>query len=214
MKDAIAAGLAVLLPPPAAAETPSPIVLTDINQVVTVAEPAFSPDGMRVAYSVARNDAKQDAAFSDIWVVPWSGGAPRQFTTTIVASEWQPSFSGDGRWIAFLSDAGVKKAGKKAADESKEEKDEDTQLWRVPSAGGAARRITTLPGGISDFNLSPDGARAVVVAEVGAPSAARPRHRRRSRPSASSSSGTARAIWTIARSSCSSSIWPPARRGS
>ena len=33
--------------------------------------------------------------------------------------------------------------------------------------GGRARKVTEIPGGISDFDLSPDGKRAVVVAEVG-----------------------------------------------
>ena len=166
MRHGIVVGLAVSFSSPAAAAGQSPIVLADINRIATVAEPAFSPDGLRIAYSVTRDDPKLDAAFSDIWVVPWSGAAPRQLTTTIDASEWQPSFTGNGRWITFLSDARVKKATKAAAD-GKDEKDEDTQLWRMPSTGGAARRITTLPGGISDYSLSPDGTRAAVVAEVG-----------------------------------------------
>ena len=35
------------------------------------------------------------------------------------------------------------------------------------TGGGARSRSRTIPGGISDFDLSPDGKRAVVVAEVG-----------------------------------------------
>ena len=37
----------------------------------------------------------------------------------------------------------------------------------MPANGGRARAVTRIPGGISDFDLSPDGKRAVVVAEVG-----------------------------------------------
>ena len=44
---------------------------------------------------------------------------------------------------------------------------EQTQLWRMSAKGGGARRVTKIPGGISDFDLSPDGKRAVVIAEVG-----------------------------------------------
>ena len=37
----------------------------------------------------------------------------------------------------------------------------------MSAKGGGARKVTDIPGGISDFDLSPDGKRAVVVADVG-----------------------------------------------
>ncbi|HEX6396455.1 MAG TPA: S9 family peptidase, partial [Steroidobacteraceae bacterium] len=66
--------------------------------------------------------------------------------------ESQPHFGRDGKSIFYLSDAG---------------KDEETQLWRMSARGGAARQVTKIPGGISEFDLAPDGKRAIVVAEVG-----------------------------------------------
>src|SRR6185503_15647936 len=59
----------------------------------------------------------------------------------------------DGKSIYYLSDAG--------------NKDETTQLWRMSASGGRDRRVTDIPGGVSDFDLAPDGKRAIVVAEVG-----------------------------------------------
>jgi dipeptidyl aminopeptidase/acylaminoacyl peptidase len=135
---------------PASAATP--FEPDDFHLLETVSEPVFAPAGDRVAYAVSRNDRKRDKATSDIWVVFWKGGEPVQLTRTPKASEWQPHFAADGKSLFFLCDAA---------------KDETTQLWRVSASGGDARKITQLPGGISDFDLSPDGRRAVVVAELG-----------------------------------------------
>src|SRR5262249_9555887 len=46
-------------------------------------------------------------------------------------------------------------------------KDAETQVWIIPAAGGKPRRVTNLPGGVSDFALAPDGKRLTAVAEVG-----------------------------------------------
>ena len=80
-----------------------------------------------------------------------------------------------------------------------------TQLWRMSAKGGGAREVTDITGGISDFDLSPDGKRAVVIAEVGRVVGSKAEIHRPSKRIAFCSSGTARATWTIARSSCSSS---------
>lgn len=146
------------------------VTLDDFYNLASVSGPQFSPDGKTIVYSVETNDAKQDEAFSDLWTVAWQGAAPRQLTDTADVSEWQPEYTPDGRWIVFLSDKAVPEPGKPgaAADgEVEKDEDEDTQLWLMPAAGGSARRVTAIPGGISDFSLSPDGTRAVVVAEVG-----------------------------------------------
>lgn len=148
------AGLAALLlaAPLACAFAATPFTLDDYYRFETLSEPVFSPAGDRIAYTVSVNHRKDDQATSDLWSVPWSGGRPAPLTRTPESSEWLPRFSADGRWLYFLSDSGEK---------------EITQLWRMPARGGRGRRITDIPGGISDFDLSPDGRGAVVVAEVG-----------------------------------------------
>ena len=132
------------------------LALDDIHRIQSIGEPDFSPDGSRVAYSVSTDDTKEDVGVSDLWVVDWSSGAPRQLTSTPAVSEWAPEFSRDGHWLAFLSD-----------EDPDDDEEGDTQLWVMPAGGGAARQVTTVPGGISDYSLSPDGTRAVVVAETG-----------------------------------------------
>ncbi len=130
----------------------APFAVEDYHLLATAADPAFAPSGERIAYSLSKNHRKEDKTTTDLWSVTWSGGAPRQLTNTPGNSEWQPQYAADGKSLYFLSDAG---------------KDEVTQLWRMSANGGRARPVTRIPGGISDFDLSPDGKRAVVVAEVG-----------------------------------------------
>ena len=51
-----------------------------------------------------------------------------------------------GSWIAFLSDRG--------------DEDAETQVWIMPADGGEAEALTEFPGGVSDFDWSPDSAAA------------------------------------------------------
>ncbi len=146
------AGLVLAALPCLVAQAAEPFTLDDYYLLADVSEPAFAPSGDRIAYTVSRNHKQNDKATSDIWSVSWSGGKPEQLTRTPKTSEWQPRFSHDGRALFFLCDAG---------------EDEITQLWRMPAKGGRARRATDIAGGILDFDLSPDGRRAIVVAEVG-----------------------------------------------
>ena len=151
---ALIAGLLAASPVAAQTQTlPSslaPFTIEDMGRLKDVTEPVFSADGQALIY-VVTGKGDGDVLQSDLWRVPWDGGEPRPLTQTGVASEWSPQPSDDGRFIAYLSDAS-----------------DEAQLWVVPATGGAARRVTRLPGGISDFSLSPDGLSAVVVAEVGA----------------------------------------------
>jgi dipeptidyl aminopeptidase/acylaminoacyl peptidase len=149
--------LATLAAPCAPAGTP--FTLEDFYQLADVSAPTFSPSGEYVAYIVSRNDKKADESSSDIWAVPWKGGKPVQLTRTPKHSESQPRYSPDGKSLFFLSDAGKK--------DDEDDGEATTQLWRMSATGKGARKVTNIAGGISDYDLSPDGRRAVVVAEVG-----------------------------------------------
>jgi Tol biopolymer transport system component len=63
------------------------------------AYPAWSPDGDRLVYQSDR------AGHWDIWIIDAEGGDPRALTQDAHA-DYQPTWSPDGRWIAFVSRRG------------------------------------------------------------------------------------------------------------
>lgn len=68
-------------------------------------EPSFSPDGKRIAY--AANVDTSSGLFTDaggIGVVSAHGGAVDLLTTGLRGDSEYPSWSPDGRWIAFIND--------------------------------------------------------------------------------------------------------------
>lgn len=137
---------------PSIAQEKTPLALDDIHKLADIAEPIFSPDGAYIYYTLSTHNLKADETVSDIWRVPWNGGPAERITKTDRASESRPLLTSDGEQLYFLSDAG---------------KNEETQVWMMKAKGGRARKVTRIKGGVSDFALSPDGARLVAAAEVG-----------------------------------------------
>jgi Tol biopolymer transport system component len=64
-------------------------------------QPAWSPDGLRLAFVSARHEDREFDSASDIWVVPGAGGDARQVTQT-VGARGAPSWSPDGSRIAHI----------------------------------------------------------------------------------------------------------------
>jgi len=122
----------------------------DLARLATVSEPALSPDGRLLAYTVETINSAADKQQSDLWRVAWDGGQPQVLTHTPDSSEWQPQWILDGRWLAFLADRGGD--------------DANTQVWMMPADGGEARQVTKFPEGVEDYVWSPDGRRLAVIA--------------------------------------------------
>ena len=126
--------LAVAIALPAAADTVGRFGIDDYLRIADVAEPAFSPDGQYLAYSVMTNDLEKDEPHYDLWRVRWDGSERRALTQSAGDDEWLPKWSPDGEWIAFLSDRGGE--------------DAKTQVWAMPAAGGEAEKLTTYPAAL------------------------------------------------------------------
>jgi len=134
----------------AGGEAPRPFSAADLLAVRTVSDPQISPDGAWVAYVVATSDLEEDRSASDLWMVSFDGMRTVQLTYTEEESESSPRWSPDDRYLAFLAARG--------GEDAKE------QVWLLDRAGGEARRLTDLPGGVVDFSWSPDGRRLALVA--------------------------------------------------
>jgi dipeptidyl aminopeptidase/acylaminoacyl peptidase len=123
----------------------------DLMKVAAVGSPRVSPDGSRVAYTVAEVKMEKDKEWksvTQVWVIPTGGGKAMQYTRgdkSSTAPEWSP----DGTTLAFLSDR---------------EKDGERQVWMIGADGGEAWAVTSHKGGVSGFRFSPDGKQLLLSA--------------------------------------------------
>jgi dipeptidyl aminopeptidase/acylaminoacyl peptidase len=135
---------------------------SDVMRLKAVGGVAMSPDGNRVLYAVSaweHPNARGDTALGDthdrrshVFIVPSSGGASRQLTFG-ERGESQPSWSPDGKTIAFVAARGTG-TGENAP---------RPQIWLLPADGGEARQLTTIKDGVSGYVWSPDGNKIAIL---------------------------------------------------
>ncbi len=119
----------------------------DILRQAQIQHLAVAPDGAAVVYS--RRVIEDGKYRTNLWLVPWSGGEPRQLTREM-ANDTQPVYSPDGRSIAFISDRGGRE-----------------QPWILPLDGGEPRLAADIAGKAKSVRWSPDGTRLLIVAPSG-----------------------------------------------
>src|SRR5271156_6312208 len=102
---------------PLLAQERRPIAVHDVYTIRAVSDPALSPDGQSVAYTVTTVDSAKDRQDADIWLTHWDGTGSVRLTQGH-ESHHLPRWSPDGRWLAFLSSRG-----------NKDDKDDVDELW-------------------------------------------------------------------------------------
>ncbi len=93
-------------------------------------EPAWSPDGRRLAFVANRADDADTTNVTDLWVVDAAGGEPRRLTRS-VGPIFAPAWSPDGTLIAYFGHENVCMGAS------------NVMLWVVPADGSDAPRCLT-----------------------------------------------------------------------
>jgi dipeptidyl aminopeptidase/acylaminoacyl peptidase len=114
----------------------------DVWMMKRVGEPAVSPDGKWLAFSVTDPDYDPAKQSSDLWLVPSDGSAPPRRITFTKAPESGLAWSPDSTRLAFTT---------------RREGDEAAQVYLLPMQGGEAQRVTSIAGGASNPKWRPDG---------------------------------------------------------
>ena len=135
-----------------------PLTLDDFFKSVDISAVKLSPDGRSVLIGTQRADWKQQIFRKDLWLYHdngQGGGALIQLTQS--GHDYNPRWSPDGRWIAFVSDREVSSENQEQNSPGKgAEKKHITQIYLISPAGGEAFPVTSGAESVHTFAWSPD----------------------------------------------------------
>jgi len=133
---------------PVRAQQRHPMSVRDFLSLARPGEPAVSPDGRWVAYTVTEPDLAAYRKRTDLWLVSATGGEPRRVSTDSLggrSARWSP----DGRALAYVATRGG-----------------TPQLWIYEPATGARRQLTSLSTGADGPVWAPVGGLIAFVSQV------------------------------------------------
>jgi len=113
-----------------------------------VNNPALSPDGKLLAYTITYYNLQENKGTTHLYVVSTEGGEPLKLTNG-VGSDSNPKWSADGQLIRFLST----ESG-------------SSQLWEVKPDGTGLRQLSNLDGDINGFCFAPEGSKILYAMDV------------------------------------------------
>ena len=122
----------------------------DVLTIRELSDLKLSPDGKQIAFVVSEpNDPQKprEPRASNVWIVTTDGHEPPRPVIAGLKSADTPNWSPDGHTLAFLSDRGDADA---VADDSRQ-----IYLWREGEK--KATRLSNAPGGVDQYQWSPDG---------------------------------------------------------
>lgn len=129
--------------------------LDDYYALPRIDAAATSPDGSHVVLTVATLTKDRTGYERSLWTVPADGtGAPRRLTRSTTGESGAVfTSSGDLLFVSARPD-------NDAAD------DAPAQLWLLPAAGGEARPVTRLAGGVSGVVTAAESDRIVIASSM------------------------------------------------
>ena len=144
----LALPLALLMAMPSLAATRG-FEVRDMVKLDRYSSPTLSPDGRKLVFAKRVLDAKGEKASTSLWIEDLFArdAAPPQRLTPEGWNVNSPAFSPDGTTVYFLS-----------------ARNDSSQLYAMPAAGGAPVQLTAFPADVDTFKLSPDGKRVAFSA--------------------------------------------------
>jgi len=121
-------------------------------EIAVVQEPAFSPDGAKLAY-VVRAFQGAETKTSHLWLLEALDAAPHPIAASD-KSEWSPQWSPDGGTLAFLSN-----------------RNGSAQVYMLKIGGADPVALTSSKSGVQSFHWAPDGRRIAYLAKEDAAAA-------------------------------------------
>ena len=122
-----------------APQIPGP-AFKDVLSLKSVGSPVISPCGKHILFTVDQPDWEKNKYDTEIWLSQ-DGTAPFQLTQTTDESSDSPSWSPDGRQIAFLANRDGK----------------SRQIYLISPGGGEAFKLTDHKEDVNSYEWSPSG---------------------------------------------------------
>ena len=122
----------------------------DVLSIRELDEVKLAPNGKQIAFVVTEpNDPKKprEPRTSNIWVVTTDERASPRPLIPDLKNASTPRWSPDGRTLAFLSDRG----------DAESEADNSSQIYLLRDGEKKAVRLTSVPGGVEQYEWSSDG---------------------------------------------------------
>jgi len=110
----------------------------DVLNLKSAGDPVISPNGKDILFTVTQPDWDKNRYDTEIWLSR-DGGDPFQLTQTTDESSNSPSWSPDGRWIAFLANRDGK----------------SSQIYMINALGGEAVKLTNHKEGVNSYEWCP-----------------------------------------------------------
>lgn len=152
----LTAAAVCLLPAALESQSAKPLItLDEFMNTTEITSASIAANGDAAVIATEAPDWKAGIFEHDLWL--WTQGAGLR-PLTHAGSEETPTWSPDGKWIAFVSDRALPGEDSNAAGEAKGDDEKASRLWIISVAGGEALPLYTEKLDVHSFAWSHDGA--------------------------------------------------------